>query len=339
MSFHLRLCFILAAAAAAAFAPAAAAQEAASLDFSLRSGPRQLAPGVLKVIPVDPRVEETFSGPRPLVEINKGFTGIDWTPHYSPSTQTLLDMSQKVIFRRPIWNLELSFKPVRMIHVNVPQPNGVMQRKLIWYMVYRVVNRGGHLQPVPKADVYDFETYEVNRVDQLSQPIRFYPHFVLRSHEDIKSEEEEYLDRPIPIAVRAIQNREDPYTHLYSSAEISQFNIPLSTPGDEKPVWGVAMWEDVDPRIDHFSVYVRGLTNAYRFADDQDFPTGGKPTQGRLYTYKTLQLNYWRPGDEFSETEEEIRYGVPVFPEEAENERMLSLYSLENRVDHTWIYR
>ena len=101
----------------------------------------------------------------------------------------------------------------------------------------------------------------------------------------------------------------------------------------------MAVWEDVDPRIDHFSVYVRGLTNALKFADDQNFPVGGKPTQGRLYTYKTLQLNFWRPGDTRDEHESEIRYGTPVFPEDAENERMLKLYSLDNRVDYSWIYR
>ena len=29
-------------------------------------------------------------------------------------------------------------------------------------------------------------------------------------------------------------------------------------------LWGVATWEDIDPRIVRFSVYVFGLTNAYR---------------------------------------------------------------------------
>ena len=33
-------------------------------------------------------------------------------------------------------------------------------------------------------------------------------------------------------------------------------------------VWGVATWQDVDPNNVWFSVYVEGLTNAYKFSDD-----------------------------------------------------------------------
>ena len=36
---------------------------------------------------------------------------------------------------------------MRMVYVDIPQPNGKMQRKLVWYMVYRVRNLGGHIKP------------------------------------------------------------------------------------------------------------------------------------------------------------------------------------------------
>ena len=51
-------------------------------------------------------------------------------------------------FRREIWCLEFSFKPLRMIEVDVPLPAGGTQRKLVWYLVYRVRNTGQVLKPV-----------------------------------------------------------------------------------------------------------------------------------------------------------------------------------------------
>ena len=58
------------------------------------------------------------------------------------------DWAKDVDFRREIWALEFKFKPMRMISVDVPQPTGKMQRKLIWYMVYSVTNTGKILEPV-----------------------------------------------------------------------------------------------------------------------------------------------------------------------------------------------
>ena len=37
---------------------------------------------------------------------------------------------------------------MRMIWVDIPQPDGFMQRKLIWYMVYSVTNPGKIMHPV-----------------------------------------------------------------------------------------------------------------------------------------------------------------------------------------------
>ena len=67
-----------------------------------------------------------------------------------------------------------------------------------------------------------------------------------------------------------------------------------------------------DPESDFISVYVTGLTNAYRWKDaPESFAAGDPPGKGRVFTRKTLQLNFWRPGDEYDENEQEIRFGVP----------------------------
>lgn len=298
------------------------------------SGIRPLAPGVLTVIPSDTKDGETFNGPLPLVEVVTGIPKLDWTPNYSPKTNTLQEMAKQVVLRRPIWDLEFAFKPLRMIEVDVPQPTGKMQRKLIWYMVYRVSNRGLALNPTATEDEFGHKTYDIQKVNYPTR--RFFPHFVLESREYKKS----YLDRVIPAAQKAIQKREDPGTKLHNSVEMTRNQIPLSDERIERGMWGVVTWEDVDPRIDFFSVYVRGLTNAFKFVDPPGaYRAGEPPGSGRLYSYKTLQLNFWRPGDSVLEHEDEVRYGVPVDSDPVLQTHILDAFGLTERLDHLWVYR
>jgi hypothetical protein len=100
----------------------------------------------------------------------------------------------------------------------------------------------------------------------------------------------------------------------------------------QRGAWGVVMWEGVDPTIDFFSVYVGGLTNAYRWQDaSEQFQAGDPPGKGRTFEQKTLQLNFWRPGDQYEESEREIRFGVP--------EKKASLYDSGEGVAYRWVFR
>lgn len=298
------------------------------------SGIRPLAPGVLTLIPSAKEDGETYSGPLPLVEVVTGIPDLDWTPNYSPKSRTLQEMAKQVVLRRVIWDLEFAFKPLRMIEVDVPQPTGKMQRKLIWYMVYRVSNRGLALSPSPTEDEYGNKTYGVEKVNFATR--RFFPHFVLESKEYKKS----YLDRVLPSAQKAIQQREDPGAKLHNSIEMTRVKIPLSDERIERGVWGVVTWEDIDPRLDFFSVYVRGLTNAFEFVDPPGaYQAGQPPGSGRVFTYKTLQLNFWRPGDTVLEHEREIRFGVPVDTDPNLQTHVLDAFGLTERLDHLWVYR
>jgi hypothetical protein len=271
---------------------------------------RAVAPGVEITIPPDRQEEETFST-HDLVEILVGIPGLDWTPKLYSPTETLRDMATGTVFRRSIWCLEITFKPVRMIWVDVPQSSGRMQRKLIWYMVYRVKNTGHHLQPAKSDD----GSYVLEPVER---EVRFFPQFVLESQEYNRA----YMDRIIPVAIRAIQEKEDPSRPLLDSVEIGSRKIPLSSELVDHSVWGVATWEDVDPRVDFFSVQIQGLTNAYQWVDAPGaFKPGDPPGAGRTLLEKTLVLNFWRPGDEFVEDQRTIRFGSP------------------GKVDYTWIYR
>jgi hypothetical protein len=238
-------------------------------------------------------------------------------------------MADDVKIRRDIWCLEFSFKPLRMIEIDVPQPSGGTERKLVWYLVYRVRNTGRVLQPVAGDDgVYTSELAK-------NGPIRFLPQFVLESQDRLASGEPTqiaYLDRVIPAAAAAIARRESPGAPLLNSVEMAEQPIPVSGERIGRGVWGVATWTDVDPRIDFFSVYVGGLTNAYRWEDVAGaYRLGDFPGKGRQFARKTLQLNFWRPGDELLQSERELRYGVPL--------NQADLYGVPPGVAHRWVYR
>jgi hypothetical protein len=299
----------------------------ASAQAAPAPAPRQLAPGVLTTIPPSFEPDDTVST-HDLVEIRAN-QALQWKPEFLAASDTLFGLSADVKFRRDIWCLEFSFKPLRMIEVDVPTPSGGSERKLVLYLVYRVRNTGQVLRPVEgEGNIFTSEMAK-------GGPIRFLPQFILESN-DLSSAgkrvSKAYLDRVLPSAVAAISQRETPGRKLLNSIEISEQPIPVSDSRIDRSVWGVATWTDVDPRIDFFSVYVGGLTNAYRWEDVAGgYRPGDFPGKGREFTRKMLQLNFWRPGDELLQSEQELRYGVPL--------GKAGLYGVPDGVAHRWVYR
>jgi len=285
------------------------------------------APGVLTTIAPEVKRADLIQV-HDMIEI-RADAKLDRTPNSDTKSRTLFEMAKDVRFRHDVWSLELSFKQLRMLHVDIPQPTGKMQRKLIWYLVYRVRNTGAGLAPEPQDD----GTY--TSVEKSTDNIRFIPQFVLTSQDFDQAGErvrKSYLDRVIPAAVQAIQRRELPGGELLNSVQMSEHLLTIEDGRTEKGLWGVATWEDVDPQIDFFSVYVGGLNNAYLWHDSpENFKLGDPPGKGRKFQRKLLQLNFWRPGDTLSENEREIRYGVA--PGAAEN------YGTGEGVAYRWVYR
>jgi hypothetical protein len=330
----------------------AIAQEAAQPGAA--AAPIEFAPGVLTTIQPEPQNEEMFTGPRPLAEIPIAIEGLEYDPKLNPKAATVFERAKNITLRRTIWNLEFSFKPLRMVYVDIPQPSGRMQRKLVWYMVYRVRNLGGHIKPKPVVETIDREsaaepdlvhtTYEAEQTNEVelfgraTTELRFFPHFVLASSEYKK----EYLDRVIPAALEPIREREFPARNvtLYNSLTISGVSLPVSDPSSnvDHSVWGVVTWVDVDPRIDYYKVYVQGLTNAYQYEDGK-YQKGDAPGTGRKFTKKTLQLNFWRPGDTIDPHEEEIRYGCRIDADPATQEAIFAEYGVDKPLDYVWLYR
>jgi hypothetical protein len=288
---------------------------------------RDFAPGVVTTIPPNFEPEETVST-HDLVEIRAN-ADAKWQPELMTDSRTLYGMSQGVKFRRDVSCLEFAFKPLRMIHVNVPGPDGKLERKLVWYLVYSVRNTGETLKPVEQPD--GVFTTEAGK----GGPVRFVPSFVLESHDltaDGQPIDKSYLDRVIPAAMTAIRARETRGQSLLNSAEMSQQMLEPSDGRPDNRVWGVATWTDVDPRIDFFSVFVGGLSNAYRWEDPAGaYHAGNPPGTGRKFTRKTLQLNFWRPGDEHLQDEREIRLGVARGKGD--------LYDVSEGVAYVWVYR
>ncbi len=275
----------------------------------------KLARGVLTVVPSDITEGDTVTGPISLHELAD--KAKDWEPNFIPKSDTLRNIAEHMTFRRPAWQFEFAGKPLRLVTVGSGD-----NRVNVWYLVYRLKNNGNHLRPVTKdgGRSYGVETFD--------KTLRFFPSFVLRDHEHDVT----YLDRIVPGALEKIHAIEirDPNVPLYDSVRISRVPIEVSTEEVDRSVWGVATWTNVERRADFLSIYVQGLTNGYRWIAEP-----GKP---RKYLFKTLQLNYWRPGDAVHEHEGEFRVGMPVFQEGPELERALSLYQMDERNDYRWLY-
>lgn len=292
----------------------------------------RFAPGIVNVIDPAPQPEETFSGPLTLQSLIDAHPEIEWTapnfadgrPHLDPRSRTLVEMARQVTLRREIYCLEYSFKPLRMMYVDVPQANGTMARKLIWYMVYRLRYRGNDLRPATEQ-VGASQVYK--RVEAVSyESRRAFPMLVI---EDYISDKK-YLDRILPAVKQRIAIREQITAPLYDSVEITSVDIPRSDDADAPGVWGVATWEDVDPRMKFFSVYIYGLTNAF----EQEGEGPDSP-----FRKKALRLNFYRPGDTINQTDDLIRFGVPPYQNAAEQEYVLQQYGIEKRLDYDWVFR
>ena len=280
------------------------AAQSAERGAAGQKGFRRLAPGVLTVIP--PRASSDSHVIRgDLLEVTRGLKGQEWKPQQAPGNTTLVEKAKNREFQRDIWCLEFAFKPPRFMDVDVPAADLSMHRKRVWYLVYRVRNTGG------RRTVIDPEDPTKRTVEPFETPVRFVPHFVLESLEGLSEDEGEtayrsYLDRVVPNAMGPIRRREDPARELFDSASMAASDIP---PGGER--WGVAVWEDIDPRIDFFTITVRGLTNAIRWRERAGAAFAGNmpPASEMDHALESLRLDFWRPGDDRDEVDEEMNVG------------------------------
>jgi hypothetical protein len=294
---------------------------------------RDLAPGVLTVIHPDQNAEDTAIGPNDLDFVAK-HPELAWNapefeksgPNFAAPSETLLEMGKRVTLRHPVWALEFAFKPVRMIEADLPNKSGRLERRLVWYLVYRIRYVGGDL--IPELEQVESGTGVAKSPKQgYFQSVRFLPRFTFIETQTKVERSSKILSTVIP----SIAERERVGKPLLDEIQISRKEIKPSIGDQENAVWGVATWLDIPPETDFFLVQIRGLSNAYKLQID---PSGEKS-----YLRKTLQIHFWRPGDSVSQAEDRIRLGVPAFLDKSTQEYTLKQFGLEKRLAYQWVYR
>ena len=295
--------------------------------------PRAFAPGVLKTIPtqLDPRDTHSLPGPMP------GIVAEDWTPNLSPVEDTLFGKSKQVtLYRDPVWELEFSFLPLRQEKVKLPSPAGGLQNSNVWYLVVRVRNTGSAMTYEDVRQSQD--TDHVIRKLQYNKPvdsadIDFAPRFVLQGwiedHATGNYKKIEYAAEINPTALSQIQEIEDPNQKLLDTHQLSKAKIPMAKNEVDPGVWAVAIWEGVNPNIDYVSVQVSGLSNARRLKDPET----------KASFAKTLQLNFWRPGDAVGQHRDQLSYGIPLVDDANEQIRICKFYQLPGPMLRTYLNR
>lgn len=149
-------------------------------------------------------------------------------------------------------------------------------RRMVHYLYYRVVNRTG-------------------------KPRRFVPQFTL-----VDDKGKRYDDVVLPLAVKNIQAREDPRIDLLGAVNVMGMIPPSTKEGVDDAVYGVAIWDSVDFHADSFKVFVRGLSDGFQVVQP---PGDAKP----FTRFKSLRIDFQRPGDARKPNEREIRLMDPPF--------------------------
>ena len=279
---------------------------------------KRFAPGVLKVIPANIDVRDSHSLPLPLLGLNAE----SYSPNFAPVLDTLHGQSKKVVFFRDVWQYEFAFLSLRQVPLNLPASNGT---KNVWYMVYRIRNTGKNLS---YDQVQDNDPRHVNHVLKTNQEdfeinSRFIPHFYLNGWVkpgNGQYQRVSYLDQIDRDAISQIRSVEDRNRVLFDKVEMMNAKFPIVKTSADDGVWGVAVWPDVDPRIDYVSVQISGLTNAFRIQTAVD--------DERKFKYRTLQLNFWRPGDRVRQDDDKITFGIPLVDDPVRQIEICEKYQL-----------
>lgn len=229
--------------------------------------------------PAPPAAVAELPGPPPIAEVSL-VPMLPTTPVRRGAAAgfnvQMVDASLLPRDKEGIWVLDFSFKPVRLRTIDLNGTSTGKGRKVIHYLYYRVVNHTG-------------------------KPRMFVPQFSLVTDTGQRIE-----DVVIPQAIPIIQAREDASIPLRGAVDIMGMIPPSTKEGIDDAVFGVAIWEGVDPKADRFNVYVRGLSDGHQ---DVPPPNGGKP----IVRYKTLRIDFIRRGDERNLHEKEIQLNDPAY--------------------------
>ena len=138
--------------------------------------------------------------------------------------------------KQGIWVLDFSFKPLRIVTVDVPGKG----RRQVHYLYYKVVNRTG-------------------------SPRIFAPQFVM-----VNEKGERFEDSVLPQAIPLIQTREDAAIPVLGAVNVIGMIPPSKKVNIDDAAFGVAVWEKWDAKSDRYSIYVRGLSDGFKEVPKED---------------------------------------------------------------------
>ncbi|WP_299461488.1 hypothetical protein [uncultured Gimesia sp.] len=201
--------------------------------------------------------------------------------------------------QKSLWVLDAIFKPMRMVRLDLTNPKtGKKEKTLVWYIVYKCI-----LRPIERPDDKNEFTPENAEVPPPGPPL-FVPEITLITNDN--GQQKIYPNQILPEAEALINQRER--GQFKNAVEIIG-ELPAETPLDSKEdnaIYGVCVWTGVDPNTDYFTLLFSGLSNGYKNIEGPE----GKPITLR----KVLVQQYWRPGDEFGQQEQEFRpKGIPYW--------------------------
>lgn len=226
--------------------------------------------------------------------------------------------------QKSLWVLDATFKPMRMIRMDLTNPKtGKKVKTLVWYLVYK-----GVLRPLERPSDTSELTPQNAEVPPPGPPL-FVPEVTLITNDN--GQQTIYPNQIIPEAEAIINQRE---RHEFKNAVDIIGELPPETPADaksENAIYGVCVWTGVDPNTDFFTILFSGLSNGYKKVEGPD----GKEMTLR----KVLVQQYWRPGDQFGQQEQEFRpKGTPYWvylPDDpklaAQMEKKLNLQAAEKK--------
>jgi len=195
-----------------------------------------------------------------------------------------------------LWVLEVSFRPMRMMPIEITDSKtGQTKRELVWYLIYKAINR-----PLPQQED-ESDVRPVNEYDPVPADM-FVPEFAIVT--DDNTGQFVYPDEIMPEAQAAIARRER--LPLKNSVEIVDVLPPITPPDarQQSPIYGVVTWRKIEAKTDFFKVFMSGFSNGYRI--------GKQPDGAPLAMRRTIMAEFWRPGDRFDQNEREFRVRTPA---------------------------
>ena len=164
----------------------------------------------------------------------------------------------------PVWVLHFKFKDPRIVKVKVPGKG----ERLCWYVWYQI---------------YNFS----------NEPRQLIPTFEIKAD----TSDTVHPDQILPAVEAAVARVEDHAStdNIRNSVTISQELIPVSSSKQVRPVTGVALWDDIEPDAQRYTLFVTGLSNGWSIATGNNPGPNGEPET--IVRRKTLQVEFRRVGN------------------------------------------